>query len=232
MGLTQYRLGMARTRHRPDASGSPPVREHAASSRSRHAPHQAVNDLDDIYRRLSTPRTQHELADDYRAALRQGASSAAGLAPEPARPIPLLAAAIPPSATVTTAIHTLHALPKNVQGELPGQLLEVAQRNVADALGCRQRALELDGADHGYTAEEWLPTVYDIAGSLLQAARPDTEPPTLVQVMQEAISWLSRAIAELDQRSEEAPTSLAETLARLLAVWTFTDAAISGAEAG
>jgi hypothetical protein len=113
-----------------------------------------------------------------------------------------------------------------VEGELPGQLLAIAQRNVVEALGCCHRALELDGADHGYTAEEWLPTVDDIAGSVLQSAHPDTEPPTLVQVTQEAISWLSRAIAELDQRSEEAPTSLAEALARLLAVWTFTDIAL------
>jgi hypothetical protein len=68
--------------------------------------------------------------------------------------------------------------------------------------------------------------VCDIAGPLLQSARRETEPPTLVQVTQEAISWLSRAIAEFEQRSEEAPTSLAETLARLLAVWTFTDSAL------
>ena len=68
--------------------------------------------------------------------------------------------------------------------------------------------------------------MYDIAGPLLQSARLDTEPPTLVQVTQEAISWLSRTIAELDQRSEEAPTSLAEALARLLTVWIFTDVAL------
>jgi hypothetical protein len=184
-----------------------------------------VNDLDDIYRRLATPRSQQDLADDYRAARRQGAILRAGSAPELARPIPLLASAIPPSATVNTAIHTLHALPKTVEGGLPGRLLEIAQRNGADALSCCHRALELDGADHGYTVEEWLPTVYDIACPLLQSARLDIEPPALVQITQEAISWLSRAIAELDERSEEAPTSLAETLARLLAVWTFTDAA-------
>jgi hypothetical protein len=47
-----------------------------------------------------------------------------------------------------------------------------------------------------------------------------------VEATQETISWLSRAIAELDESSEDAPTSLAETLARLLAVWTFTDAAL------
>jgi len=191
-----------------------------------------VNDLDDIYRRLAIPRTQQDLAEDYRAALRHGGISAAGSAPEHARPIPLLAAAIPPSATVNTAIHTLHALPKNVEGELPGQLLEIAQRNVVDALRCCHQALELDGADHGYTVEEWLPIVYDIAGPLLQSARLDKEPPTVVQGTQEAISWLSRAIAELDQGSEDAPASLAETLARLLAVWTFTEAALRQRQSG
>jgi hypothetical protein len=185
-----------------------------------------VNDLDEIYGRLAIPRTQQDPADDYRAALRQGAISAAGSAPEPARPIPLLASAIPSAATVNTAIHTLHALPDGVEGELLGQLLEIAQRNVVDALGRCHRALELDGADHGYHAEEWLPTVYDIAGPLLHSARLDTEPPTVVQITQETISWLSRAIAEFDERSEEAPTSLAEALARLLAVWTFTDIAL------
>ena len=64
------------------------------------------------------------------------------------------------------------------------------------------------------------------AGPLLQSARLDIEPPTVVQATQESISWLSRAIAEFDEGSEEAPPSLAETLARLLAVWTFTNAAL------
>jgi hypothetical protein len=114
---------------------------------------------------------------------------------------------------------------------LPEQLLEIAHRNVLDALGCCQRALELDGADHGYHAEEWLPIVYDIAGRLLRSARLDQEPPTIVQTAQDAISWPARAIAELAENSEEAPTSLAETLARLLAVCTFTDFALRDGEA-
>jgi hypothetical protein len=184
-----------------------------------------VNDLDDIYRRLAIPRTQQDLADDYRTALQRG-EGFPGAGPELPRPIPLLAAAIPPAATLNTAIHTLHALPDGVEGGLPGQLLEIAQRNVAGALHRCQQALELDGADHGYTADEWIPIVYDIAGPLLQSARLDIEPPTVVQATQESISWLSRAIAELDQSSEEAPASLSETLARLLAVWIFTDIAL------
>ena len=53
---------------------------------------------------------------------------------------------------VNTAIHTLHVLPKEVEGGLPEQLLGIADRNVVKALACCQRALELDGADHGYRA--------------------------------------------------------------------------------
>jgi hypothetical protein len=74
--------------------------------------------------------------------------------------------------------------------------------------------------------------VYDIAGPILQSARLDKTPPSLVEITQEAISWLSRATAELDQNSEQAPTSLSEALARLLAVWTFTDIALRHGQSG
>ena len=79
-------------------------------------------------------------------------------------------------------------------------MLQTAQRNAVAALhGCHE-ALELDGTDHAYTVEEWLPTVYNIAGPLLEAARLEAEPPTLVEAAQQAISWLSRAITDLDER--------------------------------
>lgn len=97
----------------------------------------------------------------------------------------------------------LHALPKNVEGALPEQLLEPAHRNIAHALHRCQDPLELDGGSPGFNVEEWLPTVYDTAGPLLQSARLDKEPPTIVLATQEAISWLSRAITELDESSEE-----------------------------
>jgi hypothetical protein len=184
-----------------------------------------VNDLHDIYRRLPAEATQEQLAAHYRTAQRDGSQLAEGSGPELTRPIRALGTAIPPAATTSTAIHTLHAVP-DLEGALPEQLVEIARRNAADALHRCHRALELDGADHGYTTEEWLPAVYDVAGSLLLSARLDVEPPTLVQATQDAISWLSRGITELDEASEKAPSSLAETLARLLAVWTFTDAAL------
>jgi hypothetical protein len=46
-------------------------------------------------------------------------------------------------------------------------------------------------------------------------------PPTVVQAAQEAISWLARAITELEESSEQATATLAEILARLLAIAMF-----------
>jgi hypothetical protein len=48
-------------------------------------------------------------------------------------------------------------------------------------------ALELDGVTHGYTANEWLPAVYEIATGLLASARLDREPPSLIEVATAAV---------------------------------------------
>ena len=119
----------------------------------------------------------------------------------------------------------LHALPEGPQGDLAQQLADTAERNAADALHRCHRALELDGAAHGYSADEWLPVVSDMAGPLLESASLSPEPPAIVRAAQEAIGHLSRAVVELDQESPEAPTALSDTLARLLTVWVFADAA-------
>jgi hypothetical protein len=83
----------------------------------------------------------------------------------------------------------------------------------------------LDTEDHGYTTEEWQAVVYDIATPLLESARRDQEPPTIVRDAQETISWLSRSVVELDQLSAEATAAIAETLAHLLTVWLFANQA-------
>jgi hypothetical protein len=180
-----------------------------------------VKDLYDIYRRLAIQWTRAQLVEHYRAAERRARSLAEGRDPASARPIAVLATAIPPSTTVSVAIHLVHALPSSAGGLLPDQLLETAERNVADALRRCQRALELDGAAHQYTVEDWLPAVYEIAHPLLRSARLDEEPPSVVRETQEAISWLSRAFVELDEDSSEPPSALAEVLARLLTLWIF-----------
>ena len=188
-------------------------------------------DLQDTYRRLARPWTRDELGASYEGARRRGAELLdAQRYHEVARPLALLATATPPSATLNAAIHLVHALPDRARGNVCNELIETAESNAADALRRCHRTLELDGAAHDYAASEWLPVVYDIAGPILHSLRLDKEPPTIVEVTQDAISWLSRAVAELDRGSAETANSLAETLARLLATWTFASAARDRAE--
>lgn len=185
-----------------------------------------VIDLAQTYRDLSRSWTHEELAVHYTAANRRGEqllSEATHTAPQ--RPIALLATAIPSAATLSVAIHLLHALPPGVRGTLAGELLDRAETNAADALRRCHRALELDGHAHGYIADEWLPVIYDAATPLLESSRLDQEPPSLVRQTQEAVRWLSSSIACLDEDRREAPAALTDTLARLLVVCVFADTA-------
>ena len=123
------------------------------------------------------------------------------------------------------AIHVLRALPTSARGELANQLVDTAGKNAADVLHRVHLALELDGRAHDYAAHEWLPVVYDVATPLLESARLDREPPSVVQHAQEAVHWLASAVINLDQDSAETPAVLADALGRLLIVWVFADAA-------
>ena len=143
----------------------------------------------------------------------------------PERPIALLATAIPSAATLSVAIHLVHALPEGARAKLAAGLLDTAAANAADVLHRCYRALELDALTHGYTTEEWLPVIYDGAAPLLESSRLDQEPPSLVRETQEAVRWLSSSIACLDEDSREAPAALTDTLARLLVVCVFADEA-------
>jgi hypothetical protein len=185
-----------------------------------------VIELEDTYVQLSHPWTHEQLAACFRDSRRRGPQTAADAETKIAQPIPLLATAVPPAATATVAIHMAHALPGEMQGDLLAQLLDTAERNTADALNRCHCALELDGNAHGYTAADWHPVIYDIAAPLLASLRLHDDPPAVVRHAQDAISWLSRTIVNLHEDSPEAPAAFAETLARLVALWTFTDAAL------
>jgi hypothetical protein len=185
-----------------------------------------VIDLAHTYRDLARPWAHDELAVRYAAANRRGErplSEATDTAPQ--RPIALLATAIPSTATLTVAIHLLHALPPGVRGTLAGELLDTAETNAADTLSRCHRALELDAHANGHTADEWLPVIYDAAAPLLESSHLDHEPPSLVRQTQEAVRWLSNSIARPDADSRDAPAALTDTLARLLIVCMFADTA-------
>ncbi|HEY3944231.1 MAG TPA: hypothetical protein VGL78_03305 [Solirubrobacteraceae bacterium] len=183
-----------------------------------------MSDLDEIYKRLARTWQQEELAARYRTAeggdtrLRRGWRDVD-------RALPMVATALPATATLGVAVYVLHLLRVGTQGDLAQRLIENADRNAASALHHCHRALELDAAAHGYTTGEWVPRISDVAVELLSSARLDQEPPTVVQVAQDAISWQSRSVIELDQESTEAPSALSETLGRLLAVSVFAQTA-------
>jgi hypothetical protein len=182
-------------------------------------------DLGATYSRLARPWSQEQLAAHYREANRRGAQAIEDVQEVPDRPISLLATGIPASSSFSVAIHVLHALPTSARGELAQQLVDSAGKNAADVLHRCHLALELDGRAHDYAAHEWLPVVYDVAAALLESARLDREPPSVVQHAQEAVHWLASAVINLDQDSAETPAVLADALGRLLVVSMFADAA-------
>jgi hypothetical protein len=182
-------------------------------------------DLGATYSRLAGPWSHEQLAAHYREANRRGEQAVEDVQEVPDRPISVLATGIPASASLSVAIHVLHVLPTSAPGELAQQLVDTAEKNAADVLHRCHLALELDGRAHEYAADEWLPVVYDAATALLESARCDREPPSVVQHAQEAVHWLASAVINLDQGSAETPAALADALGRLLIVCVFADAA-------
>jgi hypothetical protein len=188
-----------------------------------------VIDLSQTYRHLGRAWTEDELAVRYAAANHRGEQllrQAPGTVPE--RPIALLATAIPSVATLSVAIHLVHAIPDGPRARLADELLATAETNAADALHRCHRALKHDGHAHGYNADEWLPVIYDAAAPMLRSSQLDRDPPSVVRQTQEAVRWLSSSIACLDDDSRETPAALTDTLARLLIVCVFADAARRG----
>ena len=194
-------------------------------------PERPMSDLSADYDQLARSWTREQLAVYYHEARRRGE-----LLPECDqdrwidRPVAMLATAVPACATLSVAIHTLHLLPATSDAELVDQLLGNVKANGAVVLHRCHRALELDGRAHDYSADEWLPAVYDITAPLLQAARLNREPPSLVENAQDAVRWLSRAIVDLDQDSPDVAAAIVDSLGRTLALNVFAKVAGKASE--
>jgi hypothetical protein len=183
-------------------------------------------DLGATYSRLAGPWSHEQLAAHYHEANRRGEHLRGRDQDDAIRsPIALLASSIPQSTSLSVAVHVLHVLPSTTRGELAPQLLGTIDGNATAVLHLCHRALEIDGRTHDYTADEWLPAVYDIAAPLLDAARLHHEPPSVVEHAQDAVRWLSHAIINLDQDALDAAAAIADALGRLLILCVFTDSA-------
>ncbi len=195
-------------------------------------PDRPMSDLTAAYDRLARGWTHEQLVGRYRDAKRRGEQL-----PESdhdhliRRPIAMLASAVPACASLSVAIHVIHVLPATGAIALTDQLLRNAENDSAAALYRCHQALELDGQAHDYSADEWLPAVYNIAARLLQEARLHREPPSVVEHAQEAVRWLAGAIIKLDQDAPDTPAAITDGLGRLLALCVFADIARSPADA-
>lgn len=185
-----------------------------------------MTNLSATYDRLARRWTREQLADHYHRAKRHGEEL-----PECdqdhliRQPIAMLATAVPACATLSVAIHVIHVVPTTGDPGLVRQLFDNAERNSAIALHRCHQALELDGRSHDYGADEWLPAVYDTAASLLEAARLNREPPSLVEQAQEVVRWLSRAIIDLDENAPDTATAVVDAIGRILALHVFAGVA-------
>ncbi len=185
-------------------------------------------DLDAAYEQLARPCSHEQLAAHYREANSRGELTSERDQDDAIRsPIALLTSSIPRCASLSIAVHVLHVLPSMPDGELAPQLLGTIDDNATAVLHLGHRALELDGRAHDYTADEWLPAVYDIAAPLLAGACLHREPPSVVENVQAAVGWLARAIIDLDHDGPDAPAAIADGLGRLLALCVFADIAHS-----
>jgi hypothetical protein len=126
-----------------------------------------MNDLDEIYKLLARDWPSEELADRYASAQDHGSRGIKNPPPAVARPVSMVASALPPAATLDVAVYVLHMLGATTHGDLAHRLVDNAKQSAAAALHRCHRALELDGAAHSYTAEEWQPVVCDRASAAL-----------------------------------------------------------------
>ena len=187
-----------------------------------------MNSLDATYRGLARTWRPDELAERYRAAYLRGASDLTPGEPPPARPVALLATAVPRLISLAVAANVLHILPTAATGAaaLANELLSTVDQTAVGSLHRCHLALDATGPDAGAgTAEEWLPYVSEEAAHHLRALSPTADPPSLIHHAQAAGRYTAIAIGALDHDAILAPEAISDCLAHLLTVCVFADVA-------
>ena len=144
------------------------------------------------------------------------------------RPVGLLATAVPRLVSLAVATYAVHVLPNADTPEraaLDDELFATIDMAAAGSLRRCHLALDADGRERGYTADEWLPVIYSVADDALHEASVTAEPPPIVRLSQDAARWVAIAIDALDQDAPSVTESLSDALGRLLVVFMFADIA-------
>ena len=179
-----------------------------------------------IYRALARPWPADQLAERYRAAYDRGASDMPSGEPPPDRPITLLATAIPRLISLAVAANVLHILPAALADAAIGNdVLGTLDLTAAGSLHRCHLALHAHARAEGYDADDWLPLAYEQAADWLEHAPAAADPPALIDHAQQAGRYAAVAIGSLDRDAPNAPEAITDTLAHLLIVCVFADAA-------
>ena len=182
-----------------------------------------------IYRALARPWPADQLAERYQAAYDRGAADMPTDEPPPDRPVTLLATAIPRLISLAVAANILHILPAAVLDAAIGtDVLGTLDATAAGSLHRCHLALEAHAHLQGYDAEEWFPLAYEQAADWLEHASAAVDPPALIDHAQQAGRYAGVAIGSLDRDAPNAPEAITDTLAHLLTVCVFADAAPAG----
>jgi len=186
-----------------------------------------VLSLDAVYRQLARPWPDDELAERYHAAHQRGADDLPAGEDPPERPITLLATAIPRLISLAVAANVRHLLPTSTQdgAAVAEELITTIDTTATGSLHRCHLALQSDGESRGYQPDEWLPLAYEQAADWLEHAPAATDPPALIDHAQQAGRYAAVAIGSLDRDAPNSPEAITDTLAHLLTVCVFADAA-------
>ena len=111
----------------------------------------------------------------------------------------------------------IHVVPATGDPGLLHQLLDNTEKSSAIGLHRCHQAHELEGRSPDYSADEWLPAIYDITAPLLEAARGGREPPSIVEQAQDAVLAELVRLRVRQRRMRIAIYDDAQTLPRLAA---------------
>jgi hypothetical protein len=184
-----------------------------------------VTDLAAIYRELADRCGGHQLAEAYRTAYARGEHDLPPGDPS-SRPVGLLATAVPRLVSLAVATHAVHILPHADTPEraaLDDELFATIDAAAAGSMRRCHLALDADGHERGYTADEWLPVIYSVAEDALHDASATADPPPIVRLSQDAARWVAIAMDSLDQDAPSVTEALSDAIGRLLVVFMFAD---------
>jgi hypothetical protein len=184
-------------------------------------------DLPAAYRSVASRQWPHDrLASHDLAARQRGISDLPeGRVAPTDHPIVFVAAAMPRLTNLAVAAHLLHVLPPSEPRRDAGdELLQAVDAASAGSLHRVHLALAAVGDRQSDDPEGWEPLIYDETAQLLHGLKSMAAP--LIAYSEHAGQLAANAIEALDLDHPSVQETLADCLARLLAICVLVDVAV------